>query len=33
MTAAPFRVAVYEGVGSRPLDAAVRGAVVAGLLQ
>ena len=32
-TAAPFRVAVYEGTGSRPFDPAVRAALVGALLQ
>jgi NAD-dependent dihydropyrimidine dehydrogenase PreA subunit len=32
-TAAPFRVAVYEGAGSRPFDPAVRAALVPALLQ
>lgn len=33
MSTTPFRVAVYEGVGARPLDPGVRAAVVAALLQ
>lgn len=33
MSTTPFRVAVYEGAGSRPLDPTVRTAVVSALLQ